>query len=120
MDTKEFRRGNFIYGIGKYSGTALSIDKIGEVWVGLERVDKFILPSQIERIPLGEEWLVNFGFKFTGDRGVYFKNKLELRRDDSDGKYLVVIFDQHWDKIEFVDQLQNLYFTLFKTELTLE
>lgn len=86
-------------------------------------IDKMFTP-----IPLTEEWLVKFGFKkritkvrsgasvTTYDNGTVYDLKLAENN---------LGFDFRYDSIEIVElkyvhQLQNLYFALTKTELTLK
>ena len=83
-------------------------------------------------IPLIEEWLIKFGFKINEDFGfdsgedtcydIYSNGKLSIA--DVNGVYkLWIEIDQDdwynfsWTKIEYVHQLQNLYFALTGFEL---
>lgn len=65
-------------------------------------------------IPLTEEWLLKFGFlKYKGNNKDFWLNDFEFAND------LKWIF---WkgnilENIEYVHQLQNLYFALTQTEL---
>ena len=79
-------------------------------------------------IPITEEWLIKFGFKQYNDFGVKF-NTFDLMPlcgfgYDIDTKQVVILEkgnpNSHWieRKIEYVHELQNLYFALRGQELT--
>ncbi|OBW43505.1 hypothetical protein AB670_00034 [Chryseobacterium sp. MOF25P] len=139
MESKELRIGNFvstsidgtvIYIVeeikmhGLFLSNQRSITDIGEVQY-----------HNIHPIPLTEEWLIKFGFKninlkYHGNVeliGLYLENidshltfdknewRLEQNEDWRDG-------GNHHDlpNIEYVHQLQNLYFSLTGKELTLK
>jgi hypothetical protein len=67
-------------------------------------------------IPITQEWLVKFGFKEYGK--CYYKDELYLKKID-----FQPIGEEETDiifyKLEYVHQLQNLYFALTNEELTL-
>jgi len=63
-------------------------------------------------IPLTEEWLVRLGFKFKNGYGYTFVRGYVTKSD----KYW--IYHDICVKINYVHQLQNLYFALTGTELT--
>jgi hypothetical protein len=78
------------------------------------------LADEFEPIPLTEEWLLKFGFERKGNQ---FYNLLKyseveiLIRDNfwtCDG----IVFSLHC--LEYVHQLQNLYFALTGEELTIQ
>ena len=69
-----------------------------------------------EPIPLTEEWLVKFGFKFLNGYGFpMFGNYLQKE----DGIYWYNVNGNFID-IDHVHQLQNLYFALTNEELTIK
>jgi hypothetical protein len=79
--------------------------------------------EEVKPIPLTEEWLFKFGFKFDGHCS-WWKNKLiELTIDTGEDEYSV--FNDNGDYItlkgiKYVHQLQNLYFALTGEELTIK
>ena len=72
-------------------------------------------PSNIYAIELTEEWLLNFGFK--QDNGMMcYRNKIDIKIVyETLAKYYRLY--PRTNKILYVHQLQNLYFTLTGTEL---
>ena len=67
-----------------------------------------------EPIPLTEEWLVRFGFEYSdlnGDSGLWKIPPFQIY-----GKYNQFIYDYKLD-VNYVHQLQNLYFALTSEEL---
>ena len=83
--------------------------------------------SRIEPIPLTEEWLKKLGFKlvFAGQGDGYIYEYGELcktltihSRDRN--KFLYSTFNSCEKHIQYVHQLQNLYFALTNEELTNE
>jgi hypothetical protein len=96
--------------------------------------DKFPLKNgwEIEPIPLTEEWLLKFGFKFRNTNKQYgwylevSKNRvltwchskeISLDFDLEDYDYNNTLFDFN---CEYIHRLQNLYFALTGTELTIK
>ena len=79
-----------------------------------------VVESQYKPIPLTEEWLVKFGFKFDGHCS-FWKSDIELTKDTGEEYYSV--FNTHGNSlnrdgiVEHVHQLQNLYFALTGEEL---
>lgn len=78
--------------------------------------------NNFEPIPLTEEWLLKCGFYYTDDDNVFlalpvFKN-FELNSDKSND-FSTVSFriNNNLKEIEYVNQLQNLYFSLTGEEL---
>jgi hypothetical protein len=82
-----------------------------------------IKPVNLMPIPLTEEWLLKFGFKESGRdiniihwyNGVIYLNSYEL---DFNGYWLRYYRGRIHCKINYVHQLQNLYFALTGEELT--
>ena len=82
--------------------------------------------SDFEPIPLTEEWLVNFGFNaksinhnFRIESNVDFQISSALRNCKTDERSVFYLESKFGTKIEYVHQLQNLYFALTGEELTL-
>ena len=118
MKTNELRIGNLVNHIRK-----------GVIVIGimeLDFIEKEVL--DIEPIPLTEEWLLNLGFK----KYTYWRpNNLDYYHSDlkefciisgqvrlcTDDPYEFFKIPQN---IQFVHQLQNLYFALTGEELTID
>ena len=72
-------------------------------------------PDRFAPIPLTEEWLLKFGFEYSdlnGDSGLWKIPPFQIY-----GKYNQFIYDYRLD-VNYVHQLQNLYFALTGEELT--
>jgi hypothetical protein len=76
----------------------------------------------IEPIPLTEEWLVKFGFKFTKNGSdIWYKEYCFIEFDKlikcyiEEGRGIICL-----EHIKYVHQLQNLYFALTGEELTIK
>lgn len=84
----------------------------------------------IKPIPLTEEWLKKFGFEYDEDELVYYKSMFDYCGNESedfillivsnDENYFSVAIAESYEPIEYVHQLQNLYFALTGEELTLK
>ena len=71
--------------------------------------------SEYKPIPLTEEWLLKFGFDSMFSGAGYHKNGVEIGNNHN-GFYILATSYQ----IEFIHQLQNLYFALTGEELTIK
>ena len=70
--------------------------------------------EDVEPIPLTEDWLERFGFEYSdlnGDSGLWKIPPFQIY-----GKYNQFIYDYELD-VNYVHQLQNLYFALTGEEL---
>jgi hypothetical protein len=70
--------------------------------------------KRIKPIPLTEEWLLNFGFK---------NNRLGLFDCFKEVEYIgfrIYFIKKHLREVQYVNQLQNLYFVLMGTELIIK
>jgi hypothetical protein len=132
----ELRIGNSVF----YNGDINEIGVITEIrqsfdpliqYVGINgRRDLYYRTKHIKPIPLTEEWLVKFGFEWSVRHQAYKKARFVyvidfykehpqyensacfLNREHRSGDCLVCL--------EYVHQLQNLYFALTGQELTLK
>ena len=117
IQANELRIGNYFLG---YNGIVFqwSLNDFQLMWVDVE-IDEIIK----EPIPLTEEWILNFGFEkgciysqqrgFTSPcRDYFFENNINCLKEIIDGNILSCIKSVH--------QLQNLYFALTGTELTIK
>jgi len=126
IDARELRIGNFVKLEGIALGEKFEVKSIEAMEVMVEnRIGRFKdqRPENLEPIPLTEEWLVKFGFDFYKDNnswqldtelGFSIWGRIETGltiQTDSD--------EQIGNEMLFIHQLQNLYFALTGTELTL-
>jgi len=78
--------------------------------------------DEIEPIPLTEEWLIKFGFELDIEDDGYFKGKYKV--SVSDEGCIFFIYDNYYPieicEFKYIHQLQNLYFALTNTELTIK
>lgn len=130
MKAQELRIGNLI----EYANKICFVRGIVEMKIFLEETDgyKSIHDSRIDSvnpIPLTEEWLVKFGWSYyngktSGNLTKDFGGKIDF--DFIDGEMMLKSHyeDQykyrHVRHIEFVHQLQNLYFALTGKELEIK
>ena len=115
MESKELRKGNFVKYI--YSDKEFSVvDGFDSEYVFLNEITAdYAEHSEVEPIPLAEEWLVKFGFINDGRYLRIDKVKITFRngcwRFEFGG---VKVMLRH------VHQLQNLYFALTGEELIIK
>lgn len=77
--------------------------------------------SDLSPILLTEEWLINFGFKYYDKiRKYHFGLHFRLDIRQVDNVYKIFIDDIEIKVIEYIHELQNLYFELTNEELTLK
>jgi len=112
MEARELRIGNYV--VFNYQN-----EKPKEVEV--RYVAKDLAIGFMEPIPLTEEWLFRFGFEKCDNEFWFFKGIFSI--SPSIGHYEIVGSKLSFAvmrnlKIQFVHQLQNLYFALTGEELT--
>ena len=122
MKANELRIGNYVY----FHGDAEEINMVD----GCEIIGREEQPSchieEFEPIPLTEEWLLKFGFKKQLDKSFAknnfsifldkrFKTNLFLQENQENFKWF-----SYELKVEYIHQLQNLYFALTCEELKLK
>jgi len=121
MKASELRIGNLVnYKI---------VDKLDErkKWFEpceIDAVDLQVIDSDYQPIPLTEEWLLKFGFKYSLRLDDFmFKDKNDIFEIQSYKKGFLNLVLWHDNEIlqelKYVHQLQNLYFALTNEELTL-
>ena len=116
MKARDLRIGNLIFDhecephyfeveqISKYVGS--------ELWIVYRKGS--VKTKTAEGIPLTEEWLLKFGFTFSDM--IYSFDGFEIL----DLKQGLEFYNHDYPiKIKYVHQLQNLYYALTQTELTL-
>lgn len=115
MEANELRIGNYIQKNGLKATVEIINGEVDEIYyLG----DDFYYSDSIDDlrpIPLNEEWLLNFGFEmyeFDNKANQFrLKDRLIVYREGCLHDYGTSV------KLEFVHQLQNLYFFLTNTEL---
>jgi hypothetical protein len=126
INPRELRIGNLVRGIdAPYPASIEGIDPNGGVFLLGDSIPWE--PSEVSPIPLTEEWLVKFGFKAENDLNLDFRfpngtRHLITRESDSGWYYGFECYLVELPNIElnYVHQLQNLYFALTGEELTIK
>jgi hypothetical protein len=124
LKATDLRIGNWLEYNGCF-GTVLGIhgpwprkeERYSEKWL-IDLSIRGILTDTIESmlpIPFTREWLLNWGFKDAGIIGRDYR-KGDFRIWFEDGTVNLWHYDQY--ELQYVHQLQNLYSTLTKQELT--
>lgn len=104
MKANEFRIGNYVF--------LKSKSKIYQILSGQE-IDTGTDSEDFDPIPLTEEWLVKFGFKNKEKGNFSFNENMDLRIFGDEADYNGI-----WvSRIQYVHQLQNLFFALTGEEL---
>ena len=86
------------------------------------KVDESLIDEMFQSILLTEEWLLKFGFVWSGTQLVYMDKKSGwfwlVKKDDT---YKLWYYENSIGKqFEYVHQLQNLYFALTGNELEIK
>ena len=124
MDAQELRIGNLLL----HEGETVVIDSIQQSLLSVKGYNYWELLKDFQPIPLTEDWLIMLGFeKLLPNiedetkkelRTVIIFRKMPLTYNTSNGWWL---FNQPLKiKIEHIHALQNLYFALTGTELTIQ
>lgn len=118
MKANEIRLGNLF----KCYNFDLTIGSINKEYVGHITNEGGFLITDLEPIPLTEEWLVKFGFYESETNGEYWLPKLAFIKKNEYGFFVYKIRKglTEISKFQYVHQLQNLYFALTGEELTLK
>jgi hypothetical protein len=115
LEVKELRVGNYVdFEYGEPNEKTFGFETIIEEAEELVAIEEGIMKCR--PIKLNEEWLLKFGFES------YYKDKSEFQNKNL---YLVreSVFWRSWKHeviIQYVHQLQNLYFALTNKELTIK
>jgi len=126
MEARELRIGNLVY-IVHYANKHMAIlqvsaDGMQQVETGYGAECGYVGERDLTPIPITEEWLLKFGFVLT---------KHELSNDffyciKNEGKNISILLYENklylssLTPLKHIHQLQNLYFALTGTELTLK
>lgn len=138
IDTNSLRRGNLITAMGgSYKNKPLKVSKIGENYIGFEKLDDYLLPANCGRIKLTDEWFKKLGFLI--DKEQAMDNEIVYAKLETHTTFFIVqksfvapnmeyfagmptpIKDVKilLTKVEYVDQLQNIYYFYTGKELTI-
>ena len=122
MKANLLRIGNLL-SVGNYDVKVVEIHHLGVQVCDLEETQDTweLFSDRIKPIPLTEEWLLKFGFVTT-----QWDNFDSYRFEIGNNDYAIVIYsdgncevgDVITTKINYVHQLQNLYFAITGEELT--
>lgn len=110
MKPEELRLGNFVWNDTLNIAVAVTIRILNE---------QVYYKTRWDPVPLTEGWMTRFGFVYEGDR-VYRKGNFKLKISS------MGVFRYHITPVtniiylDFVHQLQNLYFALTGEELKLK
>lgn len=118
MKAGELRPGNIVYLISQKEKKLVTIDNIA-LRTLLTRPSDIYRPASLE-----EEHLTELGFKKQKGAGTKTEYVFEDFMIYSEGnqalKFFILINETGQFFIDYIHQLQNLYFTLFSKELTME
>lgn len=118
MEANELRIGNYVQ----------SRIEVGQKWDIIVSANDLIGNYKLfEPIPLTEDWLVKFGFRITDSESnlnlTYAKKDgfcINTYQEEKVGYWWLGFYHNNKNKhIQYVHQLQNLYFALTNEELTL-
>ena len=121
MKANELRIGNYVY-FGKTETKLFCVDLLN---IAFEKIKN--TKSEIQPIPLTEEWLIKFGFN--QDEILNYRYNSEWKLDGKNYDFIYIDIDDKdicindsWNhrKIKYVHQLQNLYFALTGEELKIK
>lgn len=109
-------------------GAILTVETLEptEAWVATNEDANFASYEELEPIPLTEEWLSKHGFYSCGDdlntwrlKSTAFSGYLfEVELNEPHYFKVCDLLVNHYQKIQFVHQVQNLHFYITGTELT--
>ena len=112
MKAEELRLGNLVSNMNpRYNDSILTIESIGDNHEVNVFYRKYLL-SELEPIPLTEEWLLKLGAKKDKIDNTYYLSEFEIMLPNF-FRYKTSMIS----RIDYVHQLQNLYFALIGEEL---
>jgi hypothetical protein len=126
MKAEELRLGNLVSNMNpRHNDSILTIESIGDNHEVNVFYRKYLL-SELEPIPLTQEWLLKFGFTAKSIQH-NFRIESDIDFQISSGQRVIqtnerssFYLEGYGTKINYVHQLQNLYFALTGEELTLK
>ena len=124
IKANELRIGNLVYFNGSHNEIGdiseimkNDLNKVAPYKIGINHIiDIYYDSHKLKPIPLTEEWLLKFGFEIEIGYSHNIAKLGLIRIEFGDNFYFDYLYGR--TKIEYVHQLQNLYFCLTATELT--
>ena len=120
IESKELRIGNLVY---SPSGNVINVTA---TWIKEQAQCDVSNCEYLQPIPLNEEWLLKFGFERTylsefRSKFTHKDNRCSAYNFSSEHKSMqgFTWHGRYVKNIEYVHQLQNIYFSLIGEELTL-
>lgn len=125
IDARELRIGNWISGKNDPYMKVVSINVSGDVELRFNGVDSdygdwHYEEGDLHGIPLSTEILVVAGFSRDGNHWYHRNLSLPVQKTISGGEMVLVPNPLYCLSIEFVHQLQNLYYSLTGQELVIK
>lgn len=98
-----------------------------QIYNPYEIIYEYFIAEQIEPIPITEDWLLRFGFEASSIHDNYKLGEIEIsssmRKITTNERYNFYLDGEIPEsmkiRIQYIHQLQNLFFALTGTELTL-
>jgi len=125
MKASELRIGNWVTSVAPLSGSIYEAQRFdGNIFMAINETFYYWNDDLYTGIPLTEEWLLKFGFEDQKASQVYLTKEIDSQREMRyDGRIIAVQSKNSgfvWilEKIKYVHQLQNLFFSLTGEELT--
>lgn len=124
INANELRLGNFIkntFSTDEYK----IVERVEEFSIDTND-DMYLNVDHIDPIPITKEWLLRFGFEKDADqhRISYYTYGVDFifdRIEYKDGKWILLTIElQCNENIQYIHQLQNLYFALTGNELNIK
>jgi hypothetical protein len=114
MKANELRIGNYVTAVDNIQTVSAIMSNCEDKYIFSKEHYCGILLTDLEPIPLTEEWLLKFGFEYRKDTDCYHYYNFILNK-----LFVMMDIDIHV-YIKHVHQLQNLYFALTQEELTIK
>ena len=122
MNENELRLGNYVMIHDYAKGNRQQVvEELGVCQVNLLH-NEYCTP-----IPITKEWLLNFGFERVRDTSLYTKQTIEIDGTFEDYmeynlefKQVNLSYEMCSIPLQYVHELQNIYFALSKKELTIK
>lgn len=111
MKTNELRIGNYVM----YADVICKVEGYSKGFLETNGVNSLI--SKFQPIPIDEKWLLKFGFKHSGNSFYIHCESLIQLCNIGDIYFNVGVKDIAIGKINYIHELQNLFFILRKEEL---
>lgn len=114
IQANELRIGNLIY----YDNRVFEIDTLAKEIPTLNTIEfgiGVVNWNDLKPIPITEEWLLKLGFRESESN--LRKGNIIIRFGENDRLIITLIDQIVLPKIQYIHQLQNLYFAIYQNEL---